>query len=135
VKSFIDAFLREMMYGIEELYVPSHCEASVDIVAVHGLDGDATGTWTSQTNNVCWLRDEAMLPKYIPEARVLTWGYNASYSNLKGDKPSKDRIHHHARNLVQELYSDRMLEHRLDKPIIFLCHSLGGIVVKRVSSK
>jgi hypothetical protein len=89
----------------------------------------------------------------MPTARVLTWGYNASFSSLSGQKPSKDRIHHHAQTLIQELYSDRMvrvsliapvlatltdpfhhhqLENRLDKPIIFLCHSLGGIVVKRV---
>lgn len=109
---------------------------------------------------MCWLHHENFLPKYINNARVLVWGYNASFSTLVSDKkPSKDRIHHHAQTLVAQLYADRkvgrdggvndspascltdmytlpntaQLERRVDKPIVFLCHSLGGIIVKRVS--
>jgi len=77
------------------------------IVAVHGLNGGARRTWTARTRQVCWLEHGDFLPKYIRNARVLVWGYNASFSSLTGDRPSKDRIHHHAQNLVAQLAADR----------------------------
>jgi hypothetical protein len=41
------------------------------IVAIHGLDGDREISWM-----VLWLRD--LLPKEIPYARTLSYGYNAN---------------------------------------------------------
>lgn len=43
------------------------------IVAVHGLNGDATNTW--KTSESFWLKD--FLPHDIHGARVMTFGYNA----------------------------------------------------------
>ena len=65
---------------------------------------------------------------------MLVWSYNASVSTLTGATPSRDRIHHHAQTLIAQLYADRKLERQDEKPIIFLCHSLGGLVVKRALS-
>jgi len=39
----------------------------LDIVAVHGLNGNAYETWTDD-NQCLWLRD--ILPRYLPGARV-----------------------------------------------------------------
>lgn len=119
------------VYGIQELYRPANEEAEVDIVAVHGLNGHATDTWTSKPQNICWLSNSAYLPRYVPRARVLVWGYNASISSWKGNTPSSDRILQHAQTLVSHLESDRSLEDASQRPIIFICHSLGGIIVKR----
>ncbi|TRX91008.1 hypothetical protein FHL15_008213 [Xylaria flabelliformis] len=44
----------------------------VDIIAVHGLNGDAYTTWT-HPNGVMWIRD--ILPSFIPGCRVYTYGY------------------------------------------------------------
>lgn len=44
----------------------------VDIVAVHGLNGDSYTTWTHQ-NGSLWLRD--FLPGSLPGCRVFTYGY------------------------------------------------------------
>jgi len=77
------------------------------IVAVHGMNGGALKTWTTTETGICWLNDPRFLPRYVKNARVLVWGYNASFSSLTGDHPSPDRIHHHAHTLVANLAADR----------------------------
>lgn len=49
-------------------------EYSVDIVAVHGITGDALNTWTDG-NGKLWLRD--FLPNDLPGIRVFSFGYPA----------------------------------------------------------
>lgn len=49
------------------------------IVAVHGLGGDAFGTWTDAKSGICWVRD--LLPYMIPGTRVMVFGYNAKRIN------------------------------------------------------
>ena len=44
----------------------------VDIIAVHGLNGDAYATW-KHDNQTLWLRD--LLPSFLPGSRVFTFGY------------------------------------------------------------
>jgi protein SERAC1 len=77
------------------------------IVAVHGLDGDALRTWTSDKNKICWLNHQDLLPKHLREARILTWGYNANVTSLKGKITSSDRILQHAHTLIAQLQADR----------------------------
>lgn len=73
-----------------------------------------------------------MLPKNIGNARILSFGYDAAVTAFFG-RTSSDTILQHAHTLVAELVADRQLEGAVNRPIIFLCHSLGGIVVKRVT--
>lgn len=47
---------------------------SVDIVAVHGITGDAFDTWTDP-NGKLWLRD--FLPDDLPGVRIFSFGYAA----------------------------------------------------------
>ncbi|KAH6667985.1 hypothetical protein B0J14DRAFT_175839 [Halenospora varia] len=119
------------VFGIQELYSPIDGPAEVDIVAVHGLNGGAIKTWTAEAENICWLQHPQFLPKYVKRARVLAWGYNANISSLTGRSTSSDRVLQHAQTLIAQLHADRDLEDATDRPIIFLCHSLGGIIVKR----
>jgi hypothetical protein len=42
-------------------------------VAVHGLGGE---TWTYPKSNAFWLED--FLPQQIPDARIMTFGYDAT---------------------------------------------------------
>ncbi|KAL8780803.1 MAG: hypothetical protein Q9213_006304 [Squamulea squamosa] len=101
---------------------------SFSVVAVHGLDGDLTNTWTDPTTRVLWLRD--LFPAALNVVRVLTFGYNAETTAFYGSG-SADRIQQHAHTLVAELQADRALEECSQRPIIFLCHGLGGILVKK----
>ena len=97
-------------------------------MAVHGLGGDEIGAWTDPSSNILWLRD--LLPHAVEAARVLTFGYRAHASAFYGNG-SADRIQQHAHTLVADLQADRALEGCTQRPLIFVCHGLGGILVKK----
>ena len=98
------------------------------IVAVHGLDENLAEAWTDPNTNILWLRD--LLPEALNAARVLAFGYNADSKSFYGHR-SADRIQQHAHTLVADLQADRALEDCRQRPIIFICHGLGGILVKK----
>ncbi|MCJ1260408.1 hypothetical protein MMC22_000269 [Lobaria immixta] len=94
----------EKSYGITQLY--SGEDPVVDIIAIHGLNGHALKTWTSEESQSSWLQDKEMLPKILRNARILTWGYDANVTALLGST-SSDRILQHAQTLVANLEADR----------------------------
>jgi hypothetical protein len=101
-------------------------------VFVHGLNGDPKTTWT-HGNGVFW--PEKLLPDAVKraQARILTYGYNANvYAFSKGTSASSDYLHQHAQTMVQSLVTDRYNADAEERPIIFVAHSLGGVLVKRV---
>ncbi|XXH00698.1 hypothetical protein Hte_007048 [Hypoxylon texense] len=99
----------------------------LNIVAVHGLNGHRENTWKAD-NGVSWLEDEDMLPEKIPNARIFVWGYDArTHGN---DYMSEAYLHQHGSQLVSELADERRLDGTSKRPIIFIGHSLGGIVIK-----
>jgi len=108
--------------GIKEL--APNISAIVDIIAIHGLDGHREASWTDEKTSVLWLRD--LLPHDIQGIRVLTYGYDA---NTRGVHPlSSLRLNDHAENLMSSLAQFRKATP--ERPIIFVAHSLGGIVLK-----
>lgn len=79
-------------------------------------------------NDRLWLRD--FVPTSIPEARILTYGYNSgvAFSSSASD------ITDYARDLLERIRARRKRSTR-ERLIIFVCHSLGGIVFKKVCPK
>ncbi|CVK96463.1 uncharacterized protein FPRN_12416 [Fusarium proliferatum] len=98
---------------------------NIDIVFVHGLKGDCQKTWTDKTSGSPW--PKTLLPLEIETARVLTYSYDSTVTG-KDDVPSQNRISNHAYNLVTALASLRQSDNTNERPIIFICHSLGGLV-------
>jgi hypothetical protein len=82
----------------------AHSNLPLSIVAVHGLNGHRDKTWTA-ANGIHWLRD--LLPKDIPNARILCWGYDANTHSKS--RVSCQYIYDHARALVSDLYLERKL--------------------------
>jgi hypothetical protein len=114
------------MFGIFELAKNPTRPATVDVVAVHGLQGHPYKTWQDD-NGINWLKD--FLPKDVPDARILTFGYDSSVALSK----SVAGIEDHALRLLNTLFLEREIDKANEsrRPIVFICHSLGGIVVKK----
>ncbi|KAI9507260.1 hypothetical protein F5148DRAFT_140868 [Russula earlei] len=92
----------------------------LDIIAIHGLNGHAFSSWA--VNHVMWLRD--LLPKRVPNARVLVYGYNANHV----EDVYLFRINEYARLFLQSL---KALAEIKNRRVIFICHSFGGLILKR----
>lgn len=106
--------------------------AVVDIVAITGLGGHALGSFRSKNGASVWLRDFA--PEDLPHARFITYGYNTAVIASN----SKQGVYELARDLLDGLAIFRSRTQTRDRPICFVCHSLGGVVLKEalvISSK
>lgn len=75
--------------------------ALYSIVAVHGLGGDSIKTWTHPKSNAFWLKD--FLPEQLPDARIMTFSYNAT---MAFGKSASDVIDH-AKGLLSSLVDKR----------------------------
>ncbi|RSM17674.1 hypothetical protein CDV31_003444 [Fusarium ambrosium] len=105
--------------GIKILH--SSQDDKIDIVFIHGLNGDCEKTWTAKTEIQPW--PKVFLPSEVPDCRVLTYGYDAGLVDS-----SKNRVSDHAHTLLTSLASQRQSDDTAERPIIFVCHSLGGLV-------
>ena len=114
----------EQQIGMFELSA-NGSEKLIDVVAVHGLQGDAYKTWEHE-NGSLWLQD--FLPADLPEARIMTFGYDSTVAFSKSVANIEDK----ALELLNALSSERVPAPGCQsRPIVFICHSLGGIVVKK----
>ena len=77
---------RKDLYGLKSLAGPTVDNAVLDpripdIIAVHGIDGNAWKTW-EHSNGKLWLKD--FLPKHVPGARIYSFGYRAEVAFTRG---------------------------------------------------
>jgi pimeloyl-ACP methyl ester carboxylesterase len=78
-----------------------------------------------------WVRD--LLPLDLPNARILTYGFDADVVRAI-QRTSSNSIRDHGKSLANDLALDRLRNHASHRPIIFVAHSLGGLVCEQVSS-
>lgn len=81
----------------------------------------------TETKGIFWPRD--LLPTTLPNARILTHGYDTHLRHKIIGRPlSKMGVYDIANDLLVSLEAKRREDP--SRPILFVCHSLGGIVVK-----
>jgi protein SERAC1 len=101
-------------------------DATVDICFVHGLTGNRDTTWTAKGQSQPW--PQTLLAPQLSSARILSYGYDAYV--VKTSVASSNRLIDHASNLLNDLTTDRASHDAADRPLIFVAHSLGGLVCK-----
>lgn len=107
-------------------------DAKVDIVAVTGLGGHALGSFRSTEGTSVWLRDFA--PDDIPQARFITYGYDTAIAASDNNQGVAELAY----TLLDGLAIFRRRTQSAKRPLCFVCHSLGGVVLKEalvISSK
>ncbi|MGD1699309.1 esterase/lipase family protein [Dapis sp. BLCC M229] len=114
----------ENMLGLSPVFKSENSQPRGDIVFVHGLAGHPWGTWhpKSKKDN----QDLDFWPFWLGEelqANVWTFGYDAPRSKYSGWGMS---LFDQASNLLEYLE----VKDIGDRPLIFVTHSMGGLVVK-----
>ncbi|KAI0545822.1 hypothetical protein F4679DRAFT_559895 [Xylaria curta] len=114
--------------GLKVLYNPT--ETDVDIVCVHGLGGHREATWTAQEpetgRTVFWIRD--FLPDELPHARIMTYGYSSQVFSVR--HLTQRTLYSQSKTLLTALKRSRRDVGSSKRPLIFISHSLGGLIVK-----
>ncbi|KAI9151576.1 Vegetative incompatibility protein [Paramyrothecium foliicola] len=141
--------------GLSVLIDPS--QARLDIVFVHGFKGHPERTWVQKTvhqqepeqerpskyqklnfisrkakanreSSVFWPLD--LLPNVVSDARILTYGYDTKVQHRTGPPVSTHTAYDIAYDFLIALEAER--RENADRPVLFIVHSLGGIVVKEM---
>ncbi|EPE32024.1 alpha/beta-Hydrolase [Glarea lozoyensis ATCC 20868] len=91
------------------------------------ISSDTVDLNPSLPTKVNWLKDESMLPKSLPRARVLQFNYTSSPTGTPAEI---------LRKIASELL-ERLSEARkncgpgLSRPLVFIGHGFGGIVISQ----
>ncbi|KAF2792053.1 hypothetical protein K505DRAFT_308322, partial [Melanomma pulvis-pyrius CBS 109.77] len=118
-----DSFGLFQLWPDPEVEEERRIKTDVDVIAIHGLGGHPMATWKSGER--LWLRD--FLPKDLRTARIFTFGYNSGSAFTN----SKSRIRDFATQLLEKLVQLQRRTKIENRKTIFVCHSLGGIVLKQ----
>ncbi|KAH7236573.1 hypothetical protein BKA59DRAFT_460104 [Fusarium tricinctum] len=122
--------LDQEFLGITTLFAPGDDDHKLDIIALAGLGGHAFGSFKERDGEHMWLRDDlpydlTPLSNERPMARIMTYGYKSVVVNSTSCQNFEDI----ATQLIASLRS--LAEGPTTRPIVFIAHSLGGIIVKQ----
>ncbi|PGH13282.1 hypothetical protein AJ80_06392 [Polytolypa hystricis UAMH7299] len=120
-----EPFIRDPL-GLNLLYEPP--EPRVDFIFVHGLGGGSCKTWSyAEDPSYFWPKEWLPYEEGFEHARIHSYGYNSLWDR-RGDIA---RIHDFGQRLLTEIYGLSTLQRKGDNPIIFVGHSMGGVVIKK----
>ena len=91
--------------GLHTLYDSDYPQ--LDIIFLHGLNGDSYNTWLHRKSMVFWPRD--ILPNDFRDARIIIYGYDADVAKLL-DSASQTNIRMEADKLFRDLTNKRNID-------------------------
>jgi protein SERAC1 len=115
----------EQLVGLQEIAGFQDANREGDVIFVHGLGGNARSTWhpkEQEDDDDFWLY---WLSQDYQNIGILSFGYEAKPSGWKG---SAMPLFDQAGNLLEWMESKGIGQ----KPIVFVTHSLGGLLVKKM---
>ncbi|MCJ1345407.1 hypothetical protein MMC31_003614 [Peltigera leucophlebia] len=128
-KSFYEMFPNGGTIGLIVLHTPTNTSDNlVDIIFVHGLTGNSYDTWLDKKSKTYW--PVHLLRHSLPNARIMAFGYNADVAKFIGPVGQND-IRDHALTLLGDLARIRRESESNNRKIVFVAHSLGGLVTKK----
>lgn len=86
------------VYGLQVLYTPPN--PLIDVIFVHGLTGNSYKTWLEDKSGTYW--PVHLLTKSVPEARIMTFGYDADVGKFLSPV-SQNNLNDHALSLIGDL--------------------------------
>ncbi len=105
-------------------------EPSSSVVLVHGLGGHHYDTWRCGAAPEPWNVDKTFWPLWLARDRqalaVYAIGYRAPVSRVRG---TAMHLTDQATNILARFLAEPAL---IDRPLIFIGHSLGGLMVKQL---
>ena len=109
--------------GLHPIANTDRKDRTADVIFVHGLGGGAHGTWQNGKAGFFWPQE---LGNELPHCGVWSLGYEAGMVPWFGADglPIEDR----AVNLGHKLTTRNLG----DRPIVFIAHSMGGLMVKEI---
>lgn len=118
--------------GLVLLHEPP--EPAVDFIFVHGLRGGSTKTW-SKSSDPYHFWPKAWLPKDTDfrNVRIHSFGYNSDWADVKH---SVLGVYDFGKSLLAEIRNSPVMgKHSNRTPILFIGHSMGGLVIKQASQR
>ncbi|PGH01881.1 hypothetical protein AJ80_08953 [Polytolypa hystricis UAMH7299] len=125
-----DFILDTHFMGMTPLNDPKTLHHSYDCIAISGLASHPFGSWQPKGSDktFMWIRDD--LPKHLQGLRTVIYGYDTKLH----DSQSLQTISDLSDELINQLLAYGWAS-RPAKPVAFLAHSLGGLVVKEALLK
>ncbi|KAI1733792.1 hypothetical protein F4680DRAFT_440553 [Xylaria scruposa] len=114
--------------GLNLLFEPS--EPRLDIIFVHGLQGGSRKTWSLHPTDPLTYWPSEWLPHEpgFRHARTHSFGYDSDWRRTAA---SSLTVHDFALALLADIKHSQAFKRNEDTPIVFVAHSMGGLVIKK----
>ena len=104
---------------------------TADVVFVHGLGGSPVDSWTHRDSGLFW--PLYLLPNSFNNIRIMTYGYDSAWVKRPLGAANQMTTSQHGISLLNDVAAER--RSCPTRPIIFVGHSYGGIVILETLSQ
>jgi pimeloyl-ACP methyl ester carboxylesterase len=115
-------------FGLNLLYSPA--DPRLELIFVHGLGGGSTKTWCYDEDiSKFWPKEWLSHEAGFGNIRIYSYGYDSNWQS--GGPSSYIDVVDFGRQLLERLRSSPHISSKNANPIVFVGHSMGGLVIKQ----